>query len=68
MVQCSQTEARQYVRELRKCRRSPAYFLNTYASIYDASACGWVPFRLWPAQTDTLDIIDGHRLRSPGGR
>ena len=62
MVQCSQTEARQYVRELRKCRRSPAYFLNTYASIYDASACGWVPFRLWPAQTDTLDIIDGHRL------
>jgi hypothetical protein len=62
MVQCSQTEARRYVREIRTCRASPAYFLDTYAKIYDATAREWVPFRLWPAQVDTLHTIHANRL------
>lgn len=36
------------------CAESPAYFLGTYAQIYDATALAWVPFGLWPAQLSTL--------------
>lgn len=43
-----------YVVEWRKCRRSPAYFIDTYCQILNPIERKWIPFRLWKAQYDTL--------------
>lgn len=43
--------------EVRKCRRSPAYFLDTYCKIFDATRGEWVPFRLWAGQLITLGSL-----------
>ena len=48
--------------ELLACAEDPAYFLDRYVFIYDATLADWVPFRLWSAQLDTLDTIRAHRL------
>jgi hypothetical protein len=48
--------------ELLACAEDPAYFLDRYASIYDAGLADWMPFRLWKAQLDTLDTIRANRL------
>ena len=45
-------------REILKCRKNPAYFLDTYVKIFDARAGDWLPFHLWRAQEDTLREID----------
>jgi hypothetical protein len=62
MIVCSHLEAAHYQREIRKCRNSPAYFLDRYGHIYDAVSADWVPFRLWPAQFKALDTIVAQRL------
>jgi hypothetical protein len=62
VIDRNETAASRYRREVLKCRRSPAYFLDTYGRIYDATVGEWVPFRLWPAQIDTLDALHAHRL------
>jgi hypothetical protein len=62
MVGCTETEASRYSREILKCRKNPAYFLDTYVRIFDAPTRDWVPFRLWDAQISTLGEIDEHRL------
>jgi hypothetical protein len=59
---CSPQEASRYQAETHKCRRSPAYFLDTYGRIYDATRAAWVPFRLWPEQLKTLGTIRDNRL------
>src|SRR5262245_44758274 len=51
MIACTPHEAARFHREIRKCRSSPAYFLDTYGHIYDAVSGAWVPFRLWPASS-----------------
>lgn len=48
--------------ELGKCYHSPKYFINNYCFIYDASAGGWVPFKLWPAQVSALNLIHNNQL------
>src|SRR5689334_18485796 len=58
----SRQEAEHYRKEIHKCRRSPAYFLDTYGQIYDATTGEWVPFRLWPAQFSTIQTIAANRL------
>src|SRR5262249_29904943 len=40
----------------------PAYFLDTYCQIYNATSREWVPFRLWPSQIHTLRSVAGNRL------
>ena len=48
-----------------KCKRSFAYFVDTYCQIYDATEGTWIPFKLWPGQltvakqleTELLNII-----------
>ncbi|HJY88001.1 MAG TPA: hypothetical protein VKE24_14295, partial [Candidatus Acidoferrales bacterium] len=40
----------------------PAYFLDTYGHIYDATSREWVPFRLWRSQLQTLQSVAEHRL------
>lgn len=61
-TECKPAEAVRRLREIRKCRRSPAYFLDTYCRIYDATVGGWVPFRLWPDQFRTLRAVQDNRL------
>jgi hypothetical protein len=43
--------------EIVRCCNDPAYFIDTYVEIYDAEAKNWIPFKLWPEQRDTLDLI-----------
>jgi hypothetical protein len=62
MIACSRQQASHYQKEIRKCRKSPAYFLYTYGQIYDAPTGDWVPFHLWPAQITTLQTLVEHRL------
>jgi hypothetical protein len=62
MIACSHQEAEHFLKEIRKCRKSPAYFLDTYGQIYDATSRTWLPFRLWPAQFQTIQTIANHRL------
>ena len=42
------------------CRRSAARFINDHCQLYDATARAWVPFHLWPAQIEFLDILATH--------
>jgi hypothetical protein len=62
MIVCSRQQAEHYRREIHKCRKSPAYFLDRYGQIYDATSGEWVPFRLWEAQIHTMQTIAGKRL------
>jgi hypothetical protein len=62
MIVCSPQQAAHYQGEIHKCRSSPAYFLDRYGHIYDAVSADWVPFRLWPAQFQSLDTIAAQRL------
>jgi hypothetical protein len=62
MIKCSRQEANHFQKEIRKCRKSPAYFLHTFGRIYDATSREWVPFRLWSAQISTVQSIAAHRL------
>lgn len=44
------------------CAESVGYFIDRYCFIYDATRREWLPFRLWSAQLDTLDVIAGNQL------
>ena len=55
-------EKRRQIEEAGRCYREPAYFLNTYGQIYDATSGDWVPFRLWPEQRRTLRVVEQNRL------
>ena len=48
--------------EWTRCRKSPAYFLERYCQVYDATAWVWLPFGLWPAQREVLIDLEQHRL------
>jgi hypothetical protein len=48
--------------EWRKCKRSVAYFIDTYCQVYDAEALGWIPFKLWPAQFKVLRFLQQFQL------
>jgi hypothetical protein len=62
MNTCSRQQAKHYRKEVRKCRRSPAYFLDTFGRIYDATSGDWLPFRLWPPQLQAIRTVADHRL------
>jgi hypothetical protein len=62
MIACNHQEAQNFLKEIRKCSKAPAYFLDTYCQIYDATSRAWLPFRLWPAQLKTIQTIADHRL------
>ena len=61
-VTCSLPQTDHLRRDVLKCHRSPAYFLDTYCQIYDATSREWVPFRLWPAQFATIQTVAANRL------
>jgi hypothetical protein len=62
MNDCSQQEATYYRKEIRKCLKVLAYFLDTYGHIYDATSRAWLPFRMWPSQLQTLQSVADQRL------
>jgi hypothetical protein len=62
MIVCKPPEASNYQKEVWKCRRSPAYFLDTYGHVYDATAAAWIRFQLWPAQLLALQTVGSQRL------
>lgn len=43
--------------ELMMCAASPEYFAVTYARIYDPVTGSFIPFDLWPAQVEVLNLI-----------
>lgn len=49
------------LKEVRKCRQSVVYFIDTYCQVLSESENAWVPFRLWPAQEPVLDTLEGER-------
>lgn len=49
-------------KELAKCYTSPAYFVATYCKIFDAVSGDWIPFDLWPAQSEALKKINKNQL------
>ena len=72
MIICKSKEAQHYQKEVWKCRREPAYFLDTYGQIYDATLGAWLPFHLWPAQLEVPHLTewlarDRHALRERVG-
>ena len=58
----SAAELTRQLKEVRKCRRSVAYFLDTYAQVLSEEAGSWAPFRLWPEQIKVLRTIEDNRL------
>lgn len=40
--------------EWRKCKRSPAYFIDTYCKMLDSVSQDWIPFKLWREQYEVL--------------
>jgi hypothetical protein len=62
MIACNPEEAEHFQKELWKCRKSPAYFLDTHCQIYDATRREWLPFHLWAAQFHTIQTVADNRL------
>ena len=62
MIAYSRPEMDRFRKEIHKCRKCPGYFLDSYAFIYDAVSGDWVPFRLWPAQIQTIQTVAANRL------
>lgn len=49
-------------KELGRCYASPVYFADNYCRIYDSVTSDWIPFDLWPAQKETLQLIHTNQL------
>ena len=64
MVLCNQTEVQHYLREVTKCRKSFAYFCDTYCQILSDTGRGgeWIRFRLWPEQRRVAGLLQENRL------
>ncbi len=64
MLASSPAQARQWTKEVRKCRKSFIYFADTYCHILEDDGQGgaWVRFRLWPGQRRTARALQQNRL------
>lgn len=49
-------------RDLGRCYADPVYFTGKYCYIYDSVSTSWIPFDLWPAQKEVIDLIHANRL------
>lgn len=48
--------------EVAKCYRNPAYWVEHYVQIEDATEGSWIPFGLWREQASVLRMFQDHRL------
>lgn len=39
------------------CSLNPAYFVDRFVRIYNASIKAWIPFRIWPAQVTAIEQL-----------
>lgn len=44
------------------CSQDPAYFIHNYCHIYDATRGEWIPFSLWEAQVEAVELIFKNNL------
>jgi hypothetical protein len=60
----SESEAKHYLKEVLRCRKSFAYFCDRYCQIMSDQGRGgdWVAFRLWPEQQRVAGLLQQHRL------
>jgi len=52
----------QQLTEFNRCFESPAYFIGQHVKIYDAVLGEWIPFDLWPMQSECVEVIDNNLL------
>jgi hypothetical protein len=64
VIATSESEARRYLAEVHKCRKSFPYFCETYCRILagDGEGGAWVPFALWPEQRRVAGLLQDKRL------
>jgi hypothetical protein len=64
VIASSQAEARHYLREVHKCRKSFPYFCAAYCRLLadDGAGGAWVPFALWPEQRRVARLLQENRL------
>src|SRR5579872_5889662 len=64
MMRCNEAEAKRFQIEVLKCRKSFAYFCDTYCQILSDSGQGgdWVAFHLWPEQRRVAGLLQDNRL------
>ncbi len=64
MIAYNEAEAKRLQIEILKCRKSFAYFCDSYCQ--NLSDCGqggsWVPFHLWPQQRRVAELLQANRL------
>lgn len=53
---------RETIAQLIACKKSPLYFIVSYVQLENVIAGGWLPFELWPAQAQVLDLMVNKRL------
>jgi hypothetical protein len=64
MIPCTEAEAQRFQIEVLKCRKSFAYFCDTYCQILSDRGQGgaWTPFRLWPQQRRVAQLLQDNHL------
>lgn len=45
-----------------RCQADPYYFITTYCQIQAGETREWIPFELWPAQIEALEILCSHQF------
>lgn len=58
----SQERTAEQLKEWAKCYADPAYFVHTYCWVFNPNQEDWVPFHLWPAQTEVLYKFEDESL------
>lgn len=62
MLESVQLLTEDRARELGRCYADPVYFSATYCKIYDSVTSDWIPFDLWPAQREALQLVHEEQL------
>jgi len=50
------------IEEWERCEADPAYFIRAHVQVKDDTAGEWIPFDLWPAQEETLRLLQENPL------
>lgn len=45
-----------------RCKADPQYFITNYCKIQDSVSRDWIPFELWPAQIEAVQVMHENQL------